>query len=459
MAGAAGADAAACMFDVDAVLHRQFQQTLAGATHQLPFFLLGSSQTLGLLQYKGDRNNGRAVIVIASLQVHGSVMVEVLGRRCVDKITKIQSSIACVNFSARRYACGVDLLSNTTHQTQCAAAEFGVTPFRAAATHAAFFRGDRREHAWVDDLLPTLGATTIDDDTVKFTLRFADGLESESVIIPMRRDERITRTLCVSSQVGCAMGCGFCETAQMGLMRSLTASEIVAQWFAARHRVDNPFNGGTGYEIKNIVFMGMGEPTDNLPAVLQSIRVLTDHRGGAVPAANITISTVGRAEGIREIGRFCEKTGYRKLNIAFSLNAPNDRIREEIMPITRAEPIATVLQALREWPIHRNNAFCIEYVLIPGVNDAPEHCDEVCALLKTIKCSLNVIPYNPRRNSPWRAPTEDEIISFVGRAIENGQFCKRRGTKGRNAMAACGQLGNEQIRRRKFVEVRVEPAA
>jgi 23S rRNA (adenine2503-C2)-methyltransferase len=97
----------------------------------------------------------------------------------------------------------------------------------------------------------------------------------------------------------------------------------------------------------------------------------------------------------------------------------------------------------------------MEYVLIPGVNDAPEHCDEVCALLRGIKCSLNVIPYNPRRDSPWRAPTEAETAAFVSRAIANGQFCKRRGTKGRNAMAACGQLGNERIRRRRFVDLRV----
>jgi 23S rRNA (adenine2503-C2)-methyltransferase len=97
----------------------------------------------------------------------------------------------------------------------------------------------------------------------------------------------------------------------------------------------------------------------------------------------------------------------------------------------------------------------MEYVLIPGVNDAPEHCDEVCELLRDLKCSLNVIPYNPRRNSPWRAPTEDETAAFVARAVANGQFCKRRGTKGRNAMAACGQLGNENIRKRKFVDLRV----
>ena len=347
------------------------------------------------------------------------------------------------------------LMAHTLEETVAAAAALGVLRPQARAAHAAFFREGRRTADWVEDQDPEISRTLVDHDTVKFTLRLPDGLETESVVIPMYRDTRVTRTLCVSSQVGCAMGCGFCETAQMGLMRNLTPGEIVAQWFAARHLVENPFEGGRGFPIKNIVFMGMGEPTDNIAAVLQAIRVLADHHGPSVPTANITVSTVGRAAGVRELARFAEKPGFRKLNIAFSLNAPNDRVRAEIMPITRAEPVAGVLDALRAWPVHRNAVFCMEYVLIPGVNDAPEHCDEVCTLLRGIKCSLNVIPYNPRRDSPWRAPTEAETAAFVARAIANGQFCKRRGTKGRNAMAACGQLGNERIRRRKFVDLRV----
>ena len=354
-----------------------------------------------------------------------------------------------------RYAVTVDLLPHTLDDTTAAAQALDVSPTRAREAHTAWFREGRVAAPWVEDRVSPIERTMVDHDTVKFTMRLPDGLETESVVIPMYRDDRTTRTLCVSSQVGCAMGCGFCETAQMGLMRNLTAGEIVAQWFAARHRVENPYDGGRGFPIKNIVFMGMGEPTDNMDNVLQAIRVLADHHGAGVPAANITVSTVGRAAGVRKLANFAEQTGFRKLNIAFSLNAPNDRIRAEIMPITRAEPVAGVLEALKAWPVRRSAVFCMEYVLIPGVNDAPEHCDEVCALLRELKCSLNVIPYNPRRNSPWRAPTEEETAAFVARAVANGQFCKRRGTKGRNAMAACGQLGNEHIRKRKFVDLRV----
>jgi 23S rRNA (adenine2503-C2)-methyltransferase len=348
----------------------------------------------------------------------------------------------------------VDPLSLTCREAMALAAGLGVREQDAARAYREFHQG-RTAASWMRPGLAAIGTVHRDEQTVKFTLSLPDGLETESVVIPMPRRTGLTRTLCVSSQVGCAMGCTFCETAQMGLMRQLSPAEIVGQWFAARHRLPNEIDGGAGFPVKNIVFMGMGEPTDNLPAVLQAIRVLTDHRGPAVPAANITVSTVGRSEGIRELAAFAGQPGFRKLNLAFSLNAPNDEIRSRIMPINRAEPIERVLEAMRAWPLRTCAAFCMEYVLIPGVNDAPEHCDEVCRRLRGIRCSLNVIPYNPRRDSPWRAPTEPETRAFVERAIANGQFCKRRGTKGRTAMAACGQLGNERIRRRRFVDLRV----
>ncbi len=282
-------------------------------------------------------------------------------------------------------------------------------------------------------------------ETIKFVLQHEDGLETESVIIPMIRGDRVTTTLCVSSQVGCAMGCTFCETAQMGLMKSLTAEQIVMQWWVSTHRI--------GVRPKNIVFMGMGEPTDNLDAVLAAVEIFAGHDGAHVPATNITISTVGNPAGIARIGALVDRHGFHKLNLAVSLNAPNDAIRASIMPVNRAWSMAALRDAIVAFPKYGRGAMCIEYVLIPGVNDAPEHCDEVCAYLRGIRCSLNVIPYNPRRNSPWGAPTEASVLAFMARAIAQGQFTKRRGTKGRSQMAACGQLGNEEIRKRKFVGV------
>jgi len=270
-------------------------------------------------------------------------------------------------------------------------------------------------------------------------------LETESVVIPMRRRHETTHTLCVSSQVGCAMGCGFCETAQMGLVRSLTAAEIVAQWWAATHH--------PGQEIRNIVFMGMGEPLDNLEQVIRAISILTDHHGASVPMRRITVSTVGRLDGLERLREQVQQPGWKPLNLAVSINAPNDAIRSAIMPINRAMPLGELVRVLRQWPMRKSGAICAEYVLIPGVNDAMEHADELVGLLRGLRCCVNVIPYNPRRQSPWPAPTEEQVAAFLARLEAGGQFCKRRRTKGRESMAACGQLGNEQVRNRRFVEL------
>jgi 23S rRNA (adenine2503-C2)-methyltransferase len=339
----------------------------------------------------------------------------------------------------------VDILGLTVDEFVAAAAARGTRRPRALELYRAAFREGKALEPWVRIGVAPVAATQVDGETVKFTQRYADGLETESVLIPMwiRGERRTARTLCVSSQVGCAMGCRFCETAQMGLLKHLSAADIVGQWFAATHLV--------GHRPRNIVFMGMGEPMDNLDEVLQAIRVLAGHDGPALPPAHVAVSTVGRPEGIARLAEFAREPGFRRVNLAVSLNAPNDAVRESIMPINRACDMARLREAMLAFPNRPTVAICVEYVLIPGVNDAPEHCDELCDYLKPVRCSLNVIPYNPRRDSPWRAPTEDEIAAFIDRARDRGQFVKRRHTKGRGVMGACGQLGNEHIRGRRDV--------
>jgi 23S rRNA (adenine2503-C2)-methyltransferase len=354
----------------------------------------------------------------------------------------------------------VGILGLTVEEFVAAAAERGMKRPLAVEAYRAAFREGRAAQPWISIAVPPVGAMEIDGETIKFTLRHADRLETESVLIPMwQRSGEMTRTLCVSSQVGCAMGCGFCETAQMGLLKSLTAEEIVAQWFAAAHTLPDEARSRPEHpeRPKNVVFMGMGEPMDNLDAVLQAIRVLAGRDGPGMAASNIAVSTVGRIDGIRRFGQFVEERGFHRCGLAVSLNAPNDAIRSSIMPINRRHPMAELRQAMLDFPLRRKAAICVEYVLIPGVNDAPEHCDELCAYLKGIRCSLNLIPYNPRRDSPWRAPTEEEIAAFLARAIANGQFAKRRQTKGRAVMGACGQLGNPAIRRRRWVGLGIAP--
>jgi 23S rRNA (adenine2503-C2)-methyltransferase len=282
-------------------------------------------------------------------------------------------------------------------------------------------------------------------------------LETESVLIPMvGRKQRLTYTLCVSSQVGCAMGCTFCETAQMGLIRHLTAGEIVAPWWAATHILK--------HTVSNIVFMGMGEPLDNFDNVIQAITVLADHRGAGLPTSKITISTVGRLDGLARLKEKIAEPGWHRLNLAVSLNAPSDEVRSGIMPINRGMPMGDLQRVLIDWPQYGGGKICVEYVLIPGVNDAPEHVREIAEFLKPInargrpempRCLLNLIPYNPRRNSPWPAPEEEHVDRFLAALRNAGVYAKRRRTKGRDMMGACGQLGNERIRKRRFVEVGV----
>ena len=274
-----------------------------------------------------------------------------------------------------------------------------------------------------------------DGELIKFVQRRPDGLETESVIIPMAGHGRTWKTLCVSSQVGCAMGCTFCETAQLGKLAQLSAAEIVGQVVAARRHF--------AADIRNVVFMGMGEPFDNFDEVIQAVRVLTDPAGLSMGMAHVTISTVGRVEGIRRLAAL----GWRRINLAVSLNAPNDEIRSRIMPINRVEPMAMLREALLDYPLRKCQFFMIEYVLIPGVNDAREHAEELADYLRPVRCCVNVIPYNPRRESPYDAPSEAQI-PFLDRLEAAGQFCKRRVTKGRDFMAACGQLGNRALSRR-----------
>jgi 23S rRNA (adenine2503-C2)-methyltransferase len=295
-------------------------------------------------------------------------------------------------------------------------------------------------------------------------------LETESVVIPMiGRKGRRTYTLCVSSQVGCAMGCVFCQTAQMGLVRSLTPAEIVGQWFAARHVVlADPAHGlDPDAPITNVVFMGMGEPLDNIDNVLSAIGVLTDHRAVELPMSKVTISTVGRIDGIEQLAAKVHEPGWHRIGLAVSLNAPNDEIRSRIMPVNRAMPLRDLRAALVRWPIYGGFKFCFEYVLIPGVNDARAHASQLGDFVlgrrehagSRLAGLVNVIPYNPRESSPWGAPVEEDVDRFVAWCRDEGMYVKRRRTKGRDTMAACGQLGNLAYRRKptRPVALRVAP--
>ena len=301
------------------------------------------------------------------------------------------------------------------------------------------WRGFYRENATPEAAESSISPCKVIDDsgTKKFLLKLHDGLETESVILPIDGFKKRRHTLCVSSQVGCAMGCTFCQTAKLGLLRNLTTAEIVAQWHAAHHAL--------GTKIDNIVFMGMGEPLENLDAVIPAIEILTDRNGPAVASSRICISTVGRIEGIHDLAQLARTDGFKRLSLAFSINAPNDEIRKQIMPLARAVSMEQLRDALLKYPRHDCGGVLAEYVLIPEVNDRDEHALQLCEYLKPIACNLNIIPYNPIDNSPWEAPTEKSIERFIDIAKSTGQFVRRRITLGKDAMAACGQLGNKKV--------------
>ncbi|MBI4979858.1 MAG: 23S rRNA (adenine(2503)-C(2))-methyltransferase RlmN [Spirochaetes bacterium] len=280
--------------------------------------------------------------------------------------------------------------------------------------------------------IPEPFGTSRDGDTYKFLLKMDDGLETESVVIPMKQ----YKSLCVSSQIGCAMGCRFCETAQMGFVRNLTAGEIVSQVMAARFRLNE--------DIRNVVFMGMGEPFENLDNVLAAIRILRDTRG--LKVVHITVSTMGHIPGIERLTALAHEPppeGFSDIRLAISLNAPDDAIRSSIMPHAKRWPMAELKRVLSAYPKRRRGMkVLIEYVLIPGVNDGETHAHELCSYLRGLPVEVNLIPYNPRKDSPWPRETDDAVQRFWQILKDEGQACRTRKEKGSSAMAACGQLGN-----------------
>lgn len=271
-----------------------------------------------------------------------------------------------------------------------------------------------------------------EEGLIKFVTRLTDGLEIESVIVPMGN----RRTLCISCQVGCRMGCVFCETAKQGLHRNLTVEEIVGQVVQAKVV--------WGIPIKNIVFMGMGEPFDNLENVVQAIRIISDQRGLDVARRYITVSTAGIPDGLDRLAPL----HWTDLKIAISLNAPNNRIRSELMPVNRVFPMEMIRQALLAFSPAKRSVFFIEYVLIEGINDAPDHADELALFLEPLNVKVNIIPFNPgsdASDTAFTRPSDNDVSRFCDRLVRQKLFVRKRPGKGLNLMAACGQLGKRRI--------------
>ena len=246
-------------------------------------------------------------------------------------------------------------------------------------------------------------------------------------------------SLCVSSQVGCRMGCKFCETGKMGLLRNLSAGEIVSQ-IALATRV-------LRLDVRNVIYMGMGEPLDNVEAVIQSIRVLTDPSGFGLALSHITVSTSGVACHVHTL-----MAALPAVRLAFSLHAANDELRSSLMPVNRKVPLVELSDAMRAYLGSTRRRVTVQYVLLAGVNDSASHADELAALLAGIgpaaRFHVNLIPFNATSGKQrFAPPSHDECKAFKTALKPHGLFCKIREEKGAEKMAACGQLGNVHLRR------------
>ncbi len=354
-------------------------------------------------------------------------------------------------------------------------ARFGQRPYRAVQLNEALYRQrvssldqiTTLPHSLRETLaaaghtvgLPEIVQTARSiDGTERYLIRMADGETVETVWMPdgdggergdgsQAAEEEETEdtgkpaatyrrsTICVSSQVGCAVNCQFCLTAKLGIRRNLTPGEIAGQVAAVlnRHQVELGSSRGNPTPARiNLVFMGMGEPFLNYDNFIAAVRLLVQM---PIPESRMTVSTSGILPGIL---RFAKEEVRPKL--AVSLNASNDQVRESIMPITRKWNIAALLDALSTIPLRNREWITFEYVLLGGVNDSPTHCKELIALLTGLRCKVNLIVWNSGPGMPFHEPTRAEALAFQNRIIAAGIPAYIRRPRGRDIYAACGQL-------------------
>ena len=280
-----------------------------------------------------------------------------------------------------------------------------------------------------------------DDGTRKWLYRLNDGKEIETVYIP----EAGRGTLCVSSQVGCTLACRFCHTGTQRLIRNLTTAEITGQLVAARDALDDwptgsASNTGTR-KITNIVMMGMGEPLYNTDNVIAALNVMSDGDGLALSRRRITLSTSGVVPDITRMG---EETGVM---LAISLHAVRDDLRDELVPLNKKYPIADLLDACRAYPgLSNARRITFEYVMLKGVNDTDADARELVRLLAGIPAKINIIPFNPWPNSPYECAEWDRIEAFADIVNRAGYASPVRTPRGRDIMAACGQLKSQSVK-------------
>lgn len=307
----------------------------------------------------------------------------------------------------------------------------GIGDFSQMTDLAKSFRALLPEHARISNFSDPHTEISA-DGSIKFGFTLEDGNLIESVIIP----EEDRNTLCISSQVGCAMACTFCQTGTMRFIRNLTPAEMVNQVCGVRdYLADHCQVAGDGAAaITNLVFMGMGEPLNNLDNLLTAISILTDQKGLDMASRRITVSTCGIVDKMRLLG---EKTS---VNLAISLHAVDNETRNRLMPINRRYPIEQLLQACRDYPMQKRKRIMIEYIMLDGVNDSDEQAHTLVSLLRTIPCKINLLAYNECDGIDFHPSPQRRILAFqdILRRAHYSVFI--RSSRGSDIAAACGQL-------------------
>ncbi len=346
----------------------------------------------------------------------------------------------------------VDLKNLTQDQLIAYVKELGLPVFRGRQIFSWLYRPGVNDFSQMTDLnkelreklaekaaisqLTLARQEKSEDGTIKFAFRLDDGEIIESVLIP----EEDRNTLCISCQVGCAMGCDFCLTGTMGLKRNLTPAEIVNQVCAVIKELPEEMcrNGDKKNGcVNNLVFMGMGEPLANFDNLLTAIDILMDQRGLDFSGRKITVSTCGIVPKMKELG---EKAA---VNLAVSLHSVNDEIRSRLMPINRKYPVDQLIQACRDFPIPRRRMIMFEYIMIKGLNDSDADARELAHKLRDIKCKINLLPYNESPGSAYQCPSRERTEAFqqILRKADYTVFI--RSSRGSDISAACGQLAGK----------------
>lgn len=286
------------------------------------------------------------------------------------------------------------------------------------------------------------------DGTKKWVMQLDGGNSIETVLIP----DGNRGTLCVSSQVGCSLDCSFCSTGKQGFNRNLSAAEIIGQvWVALRSFGE--YDASKEKPITNVVMMGMGEPLLNFDNVVDAMSIMMDDFGYVISKRRLTLSTAGVVPAIDKLGEVCD------VSLAISLHAPNDKLRDELVPINKKYPISMLFDACRRYldKLPDRRKLTLEYTLIKDKNDQPEHAVELAQVLRELPCKINLIPFNPFPQSDYQRPSRNAIVRFQNIMVEAGYVTTVRTTRGDDIDAACGQLVgrvNDKTRRSlKYIPV------